>query len=281
MTTRKIRLTDTQVEYLSIAEARRRPGLRLVLGAYTVPGPWREACKGLFHVKGIPYLSVVTADPDRADGDFGMDGADRQLREWTGQSSAPVAIWNDERPCSTWIEQLQLAERLAANPPLIPDGVEERALMFGLCHELAGREGFGWTKRIAMIHSNLASLPEGHAARPFWEHMAAKYGYTPAAGEAAPARLAKIVRAFARRIEQQHDAGRRYLVGDRLSAADIYWSTFVGMIAPMDEARCPMATSFRAAYSNPDPEVQAALTAALLAHRDFVYETHLELPVRF
>lgn len=278
---RKIRLTDTQVEYLSIAEARRRPGLRLVLGAYAVPGPWREACKGIFHVKGIPFASVVTADPGRADGDFGMGGADSALRDWTGQSSAPVAVWNDEKPCVTWLEQLQLAERLSPHPPLLPEGVEERALVIGLCHELAGREGFGWTKRVAMIHDNLRSLPEGHAARPFWEHMAAKYGYTPQAGEAAPARLAKIVRAFARRLQAQLDAGRRYLVGDRLSAVDIHWSTFVAMLSPMDEARCPMASSFRAAYSNSEPELQAALTPALLAHRDFVYETHLELPVRF
>lgn len=279
--TRRIRLTDTQVEYLSIAEARRRAGLRLVLGAYTVPGPWREACKGLFHVKRIPYASVVTADPGRTDGEFGMAGADSQLREWTGQSSAPVAIWNDEKPCVTWLEQLQLAERLSPQPPLLPDGVEERALVIGLCHELAGREGFGWTRRIAMIHANLGSLPEGHAGRAFWEHMATKYGYTPQAGAAAPARLAAIVDAFARRLARQQAAGSRYLVGERLSAVDIYWSTFAAMLSPMDEDRCPMASSFRAAYTNPHPEVQAVLTPALLAHRDFIYETHLELPVRF
>jgi glutathione S-transferase len=279
--TRKIRLTDTVIDYLSIEEARRRPGLRLVLGAYTVPGPWREACKGIFHVKGIPYASVSTADPGRADGEFGMAGADSQLRDWTGQSSAPVAIWNDEKPCATWIEQLQLAERLAPAPSLLPQGVDERALTFGLCHELAGRDGFGWTRRIGMIHDNLAGLAGDHPSRAFWQHMAAKYGYTPDSGAAASARLAGIVRAFARRIEAQRDAGRRYLVGDRLSAVDIHWACFVGMIAPMDEERCPMASSFRASYTNPYPEVQAALSPLLLEHRDFVYETHLELPVRF
>lgn len=279
--TKKIRLTDTSIGYLGIAEARSRPGLRLVLGAYAVPGPWREACKALFHVKEIPYLPVATASPGHADGDFGMDGADRELLEWTGQSSAPVAIWNDEKPCTTWIEQLQLAERLAPTPSLVPEGVEDRALMFGLSHELCGREGFGWTKRIAMIHANLTTLGIDHPARRFWVHMAGKYGYTPAAGEAAPARLARIVRAFARRIERQHDAGRRYFIGDRLSALDIYWSTFVAMLAPMDESRCPMASAFRAAYTNPDLEVQRALTPLLIAHRDFVYREHLELPVRF
>lgn len=279
--TRKIRLTDTTVEYLDIAEARRRTGLRLVLGAYTVPGPWREACKGLFDVKGVPYLSVSTASAGHADGDFGMDGADRDLVEWTGQASAPVAIWNDERPCATWIEQLMLAERLAPTPALIPEAVEDRALMFGLANELCGRDGFGWTKRVAMIHSNLGTLAQDHPARRFWLHMAGKYGYTPAAGAAAPARLARIVRAFARLLERQYDAGSRYFIGDRLTALDIYWSTFVGMLSPMDEARCPMASAFRSAYSNPDPEVQQALTPLLIAHRDAIYRDHLVLPVRF
>src|SRR4029434_851808 len=82
-------------------------GLRLILGAHTIPGPWREACKGLFYVKKVPYVAVASA---------GEDGSHRELRDWTAQSSAPVAIWNDERPRSTWIEQLYLAERLQPAP---------------------------------------------------------------------------------------------------------------------------------------------------------------------
>jgi hypothetical protein len=53
------------------------------------------------------------------------------LYEWTAQRSAPVAIWNDERPRSTWIEQLYLAERLQPFPALIPASIADRALMFG------------------------------------------------------------------------------------------------------------------------------------------------------
>ena len=43
-----------------------------------------------------------------------------------------------------------------------------------------------------------------------------------------------------------------------------------------------MASSFRdGLYGNDNPQIAAALTPALLAHRDFVYEKHLELPVVF
>lgn len=276
-----IQLTDIRLEYLSIAEARRRPGLRLVLGAYAVPGPWREACKGLFYVKKIPYVPVVTASAGRSDLEFGANDADRELREWTGQSSAPVAVWNDERPCATWFDQIHLAERLQPDPPLIPDDVDERARMFGLCHELAGEHGFAWAKRLAIIHRALAALPADDPARGFWQHVATKYRYTEAGGAAAPARLARIVRALARRIERQYDAGRPFFIGHRLSALDIYWATFSAMLEPLPPELCPMATAFRTSYSNPDEEVREALSPLLLQHRDFIYRSFLELPVVF
>jgi len=49
----------------------------------------------------------------------------------------------------------------------------------------------------------------------------------------------------------------------------------------MPAERCPMADAFRGAYGNRDPRIAAALTPALLAHRDFIYDTHLEMPMVF
>ena len=43
-----ISLEDTELKYLTIEEAKKANGLRLVLGEYPIPGPWREACKGIF-----------------------------------------------------------------------------------------------------------------------------------------------------------------------------------------------------------------------------------------
>ena len=274
--------TDIKLDYLSIADARKMSGLRLVLGAYSVPGPWREACKGLFHVKGIPYTPVATADEGKSDLAIGMGDSQTELIAWTGQASAPVAIWNDERPRSSWIDQLNLAERLSPEPALIPSNIADRVLMFGLINELAGENGIAWVKRLVMVDGALTKLPPGAEGRAFFEFLGSKYGYTPALAEAAARRIVDILNTLDAQLASQKRAGRQYLVGAGFSAVDIYWATFCGLIDPMPAARCPMADSFRGgAYGNDNPDVARALTPTLLAHRDMIYDKHLELPIVF
>ena len=268
----EIALNSIKLKYVSIEEAKSMTGLRLILGAYAVPGPWREACKGIFYVKKIPYVPVASA---------GKDGSDRELREWTAQPSAPVAVWNDERPRSTWIEQLYLAERLAPTPSLIPAGIEDRVSMFGCANEICGQNGFAWSKRLTMIHAMLSSPKVDEANRKFWVYMGNKYGYSPAAAEAAPTRTAEILRHLGTRLEQQRAKGSKFFIGDRLSALDIYCATFAALIQPLPPELCPMATAFRDFYTNKDPLVAAALSPSLLEHRDFIYREYLELPVVF
>lgn len=277
-----IELTDIKLNYVTIAEARRMSGLRVVLGAYPIPGPWREACKGILWVKGLKYTPVKTANAGASDLAIGMQDSQSELIEWTGQASAPVIAWNDERPRSTWIDQLHLAERLQPEPPLIPAAIEDRIRMFGLANELLGENGFVWVKRLLMVHGPLQSLAADDPQRSFFEFLGQKYGYTPAGAEVAALRIIDILGAFAAQLERQHAAGRRYLVGDRLSALDIYWASCCAILDPMPPERCPMADAFRAGpYGNSDPRIEAALTPALRAHRDFIYETHLELPIVF
>ena len=121
------------LDYVDIGEGRKRDGLRLVLTA-GVPGPWSEGAKALFHVKGIDFVPVRQVPGE----------SDEELRDWTAQTSAPVAVYGDERPRSSWVEILYLVERLAPEPRLIPENIEERARMFGLLHEVCGDQGFGW-----------------------------------------------------------------------------------------------------------------------------------------
>lgn len=273
---------DTRLEYVSIAQARKMSGLRLVLGKYTVPGPWREACKGLFHVKGIPFTNVVTADEGKSDLALGMDGSQSELIAWTAQASAPVAVWNDERPRSSWVDQLNLAERLQPEPRLIPTDIHERMQMFGMINELAGENGIAWEKRLLMCHGPLSSMPPGAEGRAFFEFLGQKYGYSPAAAEAAALRIIEILKVFDAQLARQKQAGREYLIGTGFTAVDIYWATFCGLLNPLPPELCPMATSFRGGlYGNDHPGVAEALTPALLAHRDMVYKRHLELPVVF
>lgn len=279
--TREIKLDDIRLHYVSLAEARSLGGLRIVLGAYADPGMWREACKGICYVKKLEYTPVVTAGAGRSDAEFGLDGADAELREWTAQSSAPVMIWNDERPRSTWIEQLYLAERLAPTPPLIPDNPTERVLMFGLANELCGENGFGWMGRLALVAMGMEPLVKDGPEYSFWRRFGQKYGLSDAALDAAPARMAECLTLLDALLAREQAAGSRYFIGGRLSALDIYWATFLGMIDPLPEDLCPMASFFRPLYTNTHPVIRAALSQRLIDHRLFIYEQHLELPVVF
>ena len=255
-------------EFVEVAEARTLSGLRLVL-TLGVPGPWSEAAKGILYVKKIPYVRVRQE----------LGGPNPELTEWTAQATAPVAIWNDEPPRSTWIEQLFLAERLEPTPALIPDNIEDRMLMFGYCNELCGEHGYGWSKRLMLLHAVLTDSDADDSARAFATHMGNKYGYNQAEAEAAPARVANIVTTLGSRLEQQHDKGSRFFIGNQLSALDIYWATFAALIQPLPHELCPMSDAFRAMYINTDPVVQAAVKPLLLEHRDFIYQEYLELPV--
>ena len=253
------------MKFVDVEEARSLQGLRLVLTT-GVPGPWGEAAKGILHVKRLPYVAV------RQEG----GGENAALAAWTSQTSAPVAVWNDESPRTTSLGILFLAERLAPTPPLIPDDPEDRARMFGYCHEIIGEQGLGWSRRLMMLHPILAAA--GNAAPAPLRRLADKYGYDAAAAEAAPWRVVAILRTLAAQLDRQRVAGRPFLVGTHLTALDVYWATFAAMLEPLPEEQCPMPAGLRALYAATGP-VRDALDPALLAHRDFVYREYLQLPV--
>ncbi len=257
-------------EYLAIEDAQQLSGLRLILNKRPVPGPWREACKGLFHVKKIPFVSVQTED--RA-------GSTHVLQAWTAQTSSPVAVWNDERPRSSWVEQLFLAERLQPDPPLIPATIEDRALMFGYCNELCGEQGFAWSKRLLIVHTLLTDPEIEAPAKQLATYLGNKYGYSPEAAATAPVRMAEILRFLGTQLERQRATGRSFFVGDHLSALDIYWAAFAAIVQPLPHDLCLMPPLFRRLYTNTDPVIAAALSPILLAHRDFIYRTYLPLPI--
>ncbi|MGE0486338.1 MAG: glutathione S-transferase C-terminal domain-containing protein [Gammaproteobacteria bacterium] len=278
-----IAIDDIKRHYVTIAEARRMDGLRIVLGAFTVPGPWHEACKGICHVKGLAYTPVRSANEGASDLQIGMGGSQSELVEWTAQSSAPVMVWNDERPRALWNDQLYLAERLQPEPSLIPAAPEDRALMFGLANELMGEGGLLFHKRHFMAGPFVDSLPADSPARALMSFLGQKYGYNETALARATGRVVEALNLVDAQLARQQARGRRYLVGDTLSALDIYWATSCGFLDPLPESLCPMVSDFRAPYlyGTPNAEIERALTPALRKHRDFVYERHLELPIVF
>lgn len=261
------------MEYLEPEIARTRKGLRLVLTA-GVPGPWGEAAKSIFSLKGIAYLPVRQTAGESSPA----------LLAWTGHANAPQAVLDDEPARTGWAEILLLAERLSTStsPALIPDDPHERALLFGLCFEICGEDGLGWHRRL-QIMDGMLSLPDAatHPALETARVIGRRYGYSREAADRSSRRVRQIIRLFSEQLAAQTRRGSEYLVGQQLSAADIYWSTFAAMLMPMPDALCPMPAPMRASYAALPPEVAAALDPVLFEHRDRIYAKHLKLPVEF
>lgn len=255
--------------WIEAEEARALPGLRLAI-TEGVPGPWGEAAKGVFRVKGVLFAKV------RQQGGQPNDA----LFEWTGHRNAPVAVYEDEPPRTGWLEILRLAERLSPEPSLVPTDPAERALHFGLCHELMSEGGFGWCRRLMLFQRSAG--PDGQPVepmRPVLSRMFRDYGYSPEAARRAPGRVAEILRLLSERLAAQQARGHAYLMGPRLTALDVYWAAMAGIASPLPPEQCAMSEGMRAVYGAVSPEVEEALDPALLALRDRVYAKHLGLPV--
>jgi glutathione S-transferase len=252
------------VEFVDFEDARQRDGLRMVVVS-GVPSPWGEAAKGILHAKQIPWVAVR------------LDVSDRALIDWTGQRSGPVAIYGDEAPRSGWAEILLLAERLAPKPALLPSDPEQRALAFGISHEICGEMGLGWCRRLQGVHAGMndaGGFPKGVAA-----YLGPKYGYRAEEAAAYDARVLEILTMLARRLQAQREAGSRFYLGEALSAVDIYSAAFMALLRPLPPDQCPMPEGMRAAFETRDPAVEKALDPILFEHRDFVYGEYLELPL--
>jgi glutathione S-transferase len=256
-------------KYYSVEEARNMTGLRLVVTA-RVPGLWSEAVKSIFDAKHFPYVLVEQV----------VGGENLALKEWTAQTSAPVIIWNDERPRSTWNEQLYLAERLAPTPSLIPEDLEDRLLMFGLCNEMCSENGYGWNMRLRAVHRAFTDPNTSAYVRKISPVLAHKYGYDAAQVDAAQRQMEGLLHRLRTQLEKQQKAGRNFLIGDKLSALDIYWAVFCGAIDPLPEDLCPgMNPEARKGYF--DAGMKAIAGDALMAHRDRIYRDYLKLPLDF
>jgi glutathione S-transferase len=110
-------------------------------------------------------------------------------------------------------------------------------------------------------------------------YLGKKYGYTPSAGAAATQRVVALLALFAERLRDQRARGSRYLVGERVSAADIYCAVSMAMFRPLASDVCAMDERTRAVFETPDALTDAALEPVLLEHRDMLYAEHLELPL--
>jgi glutathione S-transferase len=249
--------------FVSIGEARAADGLRMAC-LRRIPSPWQEAAKGIFHVKGLICQYAAQAESD----------VDEAIADWAGDSSVPVVAWRKEKLRTGWVEILMLAERLEPEPALIPIDARQRALMFGLAHEICGEMGIGWCMRLLMLragmdHSSETSIPPEAAA-----HLAGKYGFNPTDVASAEDRVVAVLGV----LDEQLGDGE-YFLDDRLTALDIYWATMANLFRPLPPEQLPMSSYMRSIYATRNERLLAALTPALKTHQERIYERHLELPV--
>lgn len=258
--------TSSGPEFISLDEAAAMKTGTRVTFVPGMPAVYSEALKNICFVKGVPLIRVLHPH-------MGIDkatGEDRQARlyELTSQTGLPTMFHNEERPRNVWSEQLALAERIGAtgSPSLIPDDFELRAEVFGLCAVVMGEDGMVWNMRI------LIDTPLGR-----------KYGYSEAACTAAPDKVAAVVSLIDRRLEAQEQRGSRYLVGETLTAADVYWATMSITVLPPPPEIMPLTRQNKKALeyfamNSEIPVVAEALSHRIEDHQRYILTTYCETP---
>ena len=253
------------MDYVEPAAARQMDGLRLALTAHA-PAPYSLSARAILDHHGVAYVPVLQVG----------GGGNEDLVAWTGHRNAPVAVYNDEAPRVGWLEILNLAERLGTGPSLIPSAIEDRMLMVGLSNELIGENGFIWNLRLVMLG---LGGPERVAKERVRNPMYDQYGYSEAAAAVAVERAKAVMERLTTQLLAQRKAGSRYIVGEALSAADIYWVYFSQAVGTFPEALCPMPAGMRKAYEI-SGRMLGDMNPILVEQRDWVLAEH-GLPLDF
>ena len=178
--------------YHTFDEIKADRGLRIVL-VQGMPSPWGQAAKTIFEVKGLEYVAAPWV----------AFGPNEEIAAWGREPSAPIVAWANEKPVHRWIDILNLAERLAPTPALVPSNAYDRALMFGLSNEICGELGIGWNRRLQIV----APVMESGDTPENLRQMSVKYRYNDPDVRAAGARIAQTLEALARQLESQYSAG--------------------------------------------------------------------------
>ncbi|MEJ7926191.1 glutathione S-transferase C-terminal domain-containing protein [Sphingobium sp. AN641] len=255
--------TDATVNYVPVEQARTMPGLRV---AFTrgVPGAWSVAIKAIFDIKGIDYIAVPQ-EPGQEN---------EPLRAWTGQTSAPVLMYHDDKPRIGWAEKLVLAEQLQPEPRLLPADQDERIAVMGFCHEICGEDGLGWNARLMLL-----SGERGPRDQDDGNSLMRKKYVSPVTNDYARKRVLAILDSMVRRLEAQAARGQPYFFGDRLTAADIYWPSFSNLFAPMSADLCTMPDYFRGIGPLLEIYLEQPVPRILLDHRDYIVRTYFRTPI--
>jgi glutathione S-transferase len=251
------------MEFVDIDQAINADGLRIIL-LQGMPSPWGQAAKAMMEYKGLEYI----AGPHQG------GGANTELLAWSGVNSAPVVAWESEKPINNWLDILILLERLAPDKPLVPQDPPARVQVFGLAHEICGELGFGWNRRLDMVHAGMkpGDTPKG---------MGAKYGYNETDGAQAASRAIAFMAHLAGILKQQAALGSEFIIGQKVTAVDFYWAAFSNLIAIQSPQECPLDPAVRPMFENVSADVAAAVDPILITHRDRIMRAYFKVPMEF
>jgi glutathione S-transferase len=253
------------IDWIPVSRARDLSGLRVVL-AKGVWAVWSECAKAMLHYKRLPYAPVPQI----------IFEENVELVAWTGVRNQPQLIYDDEPARTSWLDIINLLERLAPDPPLLPADPEQRAQVIGWCNELAGENGLGWCRRIQMTATETSLVP-GTAATI----ISSEYGGQMGDVSRAERRIADIVAGIAKTLRRQEALGSQFLVGKTVSAADLYWACFSNLVGPFPMDVCPVPQDLHAGFAQVGSTVSKALDPVIFRHRDAIYRDYLELPLCF
>ena len=228
-----------------------------------VPSPWGEAAKGILYVKGLAWKAVR------------YNAMDKSQSDWAGYPNAPTLIHDDAVPINGWRNILECLEKLSNAPVLLPDRHRETCLE--VSDLFCGENGLGWHRRLQGVHAGLTG--QGGFAQPIAQYLGLKYGYSEEQMDVSVERMQIILHALVSRLKAQAATGSKYFVGESLTCVDIYNATFMSFFDPLPEDKCAMHPKTRAVFEQVFPETDHAVDPILLAHRDYIYEQYLELPL--
>ena len=78
----------------------------------------------------------------------------------------------------------------------------------------------------------------------------------------------------------KRNAGSAYLIGNSLTAADVYWAYFSNMLQSLPAEKNPMPNGLRQSWAVLAKTI-SGYDPTLIAHRDNIFNEHLELPLSF
>jgi glutathione S-transferase len=253
---------EDSMEFLTVAQARKMPGVKLVQ-TQGFPGPWGQAVRKMLNYKKVPYVLVAQqASQDNT-----------ELVDWIGIRNAPALVDDPKRPATRWLDQIMFVEKHKPEPALLPRDSADRATTFGICNEIAGEWGYGWCRRLLMMVGVAQAQPLGYQPTAADIAMATDYGFSPEAAAAAPQRCADIQNMLAARLKAQRAKGSKYLVGNAVTAADIYWTAFSILLDPPAQNLCPMPQPLHDMHKASHPLLLAAKDPILMEHRDMMFAT--------